>query len=373
MLLMISLIFITTPKSVEAANWDREVTNFTVPAGHWYKIFDNMTTGDVFSGFFQTHSSTQGLDFFICDSANLALWESGYSATVHELNENMHYLGFSYNIPYDDTWYAVYSNYDGSSGVTADFGADLNDDSTPVYSGYDTSDYAVHLEPDDYETRVFSCGSGSSFTVEVSTWFSTDYVDVFFCDAENYNIYAEGGTASVYALETNVHTTTIDWTAPKNGPWYLVFSAVGEGDTVTLSYGVDYDCETYAPVTTSSTSTTEPETSTTSTSTTEPETSTSWSETAGGVQLGGLGFVIIGAALIGLVAAAVVWSRRRPSPPSTPGAYEVVTPGPGPPAGTVERPSPVSTVGAKILVICPYCGAKTEQGILECQNCGADL
>ncbi|MFW9847587.1 MAG: hypothetical protein ACFFF4_00500 [Candidatus Thorarchaeota archaeon] len=27
----------------------------------------------------------------------------------------------------------------------------------------------------------------------------------------------------------------------------------------------------------------------------------------------------------------------------------------------------------KVLVICPYCGAKTEQGLSKCQNCGADL
>ena len=28
---------------------------------------------------------------------------------------------------------------------------------------------------------------------------------------------------------------------------------------------------------------------------------------------------------------------------------------------------------AKVLVICPYCGAKTEQGLAKCQNCKADL
>lgn len=28
---------------------------------------------------------------------------------------------------------------------------------------------------------------------------------------------------------------------------------------------------------------------------------------------------------------------------------------------------------AKVLVICPYCGSKTEQGITKCQKCGADL
>lgn len=27
----------------------------------------------------------------------------------------------------------------------------------------------------------------------------------------------------------------------------------------------------------------------------------------------------------------------------------------------------------RVLIICPYCGAKTEQGIMKCQNCGADL
>ena len=28
---------------------------------------------------------------------------------------------------------------------------------------------------------------------------------------------------------------------------------------------------------------------------------------------------------------------------------------------------------AKVFVICPYCGSKTEQGITKCQKCGADL
>ncbi len=28
---------------------------------------------------------------------------------------------------------------------------------------------------------------------------------------------------------------------------------------------------------------------------------------------------------------------------------------------------------AKVLIICPYCGSKTEQGITKCQKCGADL
>ncbi len=31
------------------------------------------------------------------------------------------------------------------------------------------------------------------------------------------------------------------------------------------------------------------------------------------------------------------------------------------------------TDSAKVLVLCPYCGAKTEQGLSNCQKCGADI
>jgi uncharacterized membrane protein len=55
--------------------------------------------------------------------------------------------------------------------------------------------------------------------------------------------------------------------------------------------------------------------------------------------------------------------------------------------GTIEgnsfvRSSPKAAVSStstrerevvKVLVICPYCGAKTEQGLSKCQNCQADL
>ncbi len=42
---------------------------------------------------------------------------------------------------------------------------------------------------------------------------------------------------------------------------------------------------------------------------------------------------------------------------------------------TTKTPAPfaTNTQAMKVLVICPYCGAKTEQGIDKCQNCRADL
>ncbi len=46
-------------------------------------------------------------------------------------------------------------------------------------------------------------------------------------------------------------------------------------------------------------------------------------------------------------------------------------------AATTTYAAPTSTTReretVKVLVICPYCGAKTEQGIGKCQNCQADL
>ena len=35
--------------------------------------------------------------------------------------------------------------------------------------------------------------------------------------------------------------------------------------------------------------------------------------------------------------------------------------------------TPRTEVETRYLVICPYCGAKNEQGILKCQNCSAEL
>jgi hypothetical protein len=43
---------------------------------------------------------------------------------------------------------------------------------------------------------------------------------------------------------------------------------------------------------------------------------------------------------------------------------------------TFKRSGPTPSAGppdAKVFVICPYCGAKTEQGLSKCQKCGADL
>ncbi len=40
----------------------------------------------------------------------------------------------------------------------------------------------------------------------------------------------------------------------------------------------------------------------------------------------------------------------------------------------VERPAETPTrVVEKVLVICPYCGTKNEQGVPKCVKCGGEL
>lgn len=38
-----------------------------------------------------------------------------------------------------------------------------------------------------------------------------------------------------------------------------------------------------------------------------------------------------------------------------------------------EAGEEVAPTDVKVLVICPYCGTKTEQGIINCQRCSAKL
>jgi len=38
-----------------------------------------------------------------------------------------------------------------------------------------------------------------------------------------------------------------------------------------------------------------------------------------------------------------------------------------PPTPAVREPAPL------VLIVCPYCGAKNEQGMLKCRACGAEM
>jgi hypothetical protein len=227
-----------------ALPFDNEYTNQVIAAGEWWDVFGDLDAGDTLSGYFETASDTQGLKFFICDDGNYSIYESGGVADVYNLETNMHALEFSFTIPYDDTWHTLFSNDAGSTTVTVDIGVDVNDDNTPYYSpsDYEFDLYREVLEGDDWYYVWDTLDAGTEISGHYSTWFPTDGVDFFICDEENYNIWVGGGTADVYDLQEDFHQNNIGtFTVPYAGVWYCVFSALGEEDTVTLSFGIEID------------------------------------------------------------------------------------------------------------------------------------
>ncbi len=130
-----------------------------------------------------------------------------------------------------------------------------------------------------------------------------------------------------------MHTTAIgDFVVPYDGTWYLVIVAQDEPDTLTISFGYDYAL----PGTTTSTAT------------------TATTTTSGTGLLSMQTLLIVGVVaivgIVGLAAVQMMRGRRHDHGPE----------------GAVPT-------GAKVLVVCPYCGGKNEQGIVKCAHCGAEI
>lgn len=331
-------------QSIETLDFDGEYTNISLTAGQWYKIWDDFVQGDIVSGYFETHAENQGLDFFICNQVNLDTWESVYSAIVYNSESDMHTLGWSFTIPSADTWYCVFSNRDGSTTVGVDIGWDKNSDNIPFYdpSEYDLTGYAEVLEPGEFYHISDTYYAGTEIDGWYETFFPTDGIDFFICDDANYNIWYSGGTANVFSLEEDMHIANIDaFTIPTTGVWHVLFIAKDEADTVTLSFGLEID--TSAAVTTG------------------PEVTSSL--------LVGIGV----SSIVIIILLCAVLSRRRKGGSGVSPVEHVIIPPSAPSAPRGLEPMKEREIMTRVLVICPFCGAKNEQGVLKCHNCGADL
>ena len=143
-------------------------------------------------------------------------------------------------------------------------------------------------------------------------------------------------------METDMHQSSIDaFTIPTSGTWYLVFVAESEGDTVTFSCGIDVDTSGVG---------------------------------SGSIGNLGLSFIGIGALLfIILICCCVCRSRSKKKEPEWTQAPPTVDHYRAPPSATTTTVREREIVSERILVICPYCGSKNEQGILSCHNCDAEL
>lgn len=326
---------------VEALPFDYEYDDTYIAIDDYDEHFIALTIGDVISGYFETDDNTMGLDFFICDAANFTQWVSTGTGTGFEYNTNMHTLGFEWTVTYDDTWYIVLSNVGGSQNVWVDYAIDINGDNTPFYetSTYDYTGYGEVVEVDEHSYVSLNLLEGAVIDGHFSTFFATDGLDFFICDASNYNDWNSGYTATGYSTETEMHLATIDsFTVPSAGLWYLVFYNNGQTDTITYSYGIQID-----------------------------NTNAVTGNLVSGLNIVGL----VAGLLILLILCCVCRSRQKHQrlPPTQPTYDHYVAP-PTTHAGPIRERE---IVRDRVLVICPYCGTKNEQGITTCSNCDAAL
>jgi len=331
---------------VEALPFDNEYLGVTISASDYEEYYIALTVGEEISGYFETSVDAAGLDFFICDVGNFTIWDGGGSAVGYEIQSNMHTLGWTFIAPYSDTWYVVHDNTAGVSSITVDIAIDVNGDNTPYYasSTYDYSGYGEVLESDEYYSVSFVLGAGAVIDGHFSTFFSTDGLDFFICDEANYNDFVDGFSATGYSIETDMHTSSIDaFTIPTAGTWYCVFVADSEIDTLTFSYGIDVDTSGVA---------------------TTP--------TNGGIDIG-ISWMGLVAALLIIIILCVVCRSKKKDPEYAPPTVDHYRAPPSTPAPTSTTVREREIVRDRVLVICPYCGAKNEQGILSCHNCDAEL
>ncbi len=340
-LVFLFAVAIYQPRHVDALPFDNEYTDVEVLAYDYEEYYIALTAGETISGYFETETDTQGIDFFICDAGNFTQWDLGYSASAYQIETNMHTNGFFFTVPYDDTWYIVLDNTGGTQSVTVDLAVDVDGDNSPTYSSsvYDYTGYGEVLEDEEHYYESFYLYEGSVIDGHFSTFFTTDGLDFFICDESNFNDWENGYSASGYSIETDMHQANIDsFTVPSSDTWYLVWYAADEVDAVTFSYGVSIDT----------------------------------SNAVGGAQIGtGITMIGIGAALlICLIICCVCRSKKKEPEPRPPTVDHYVAPPSQPPSTTVKERE---IVRDRVLVICPYCGAKNEQGVLNCYNCDAEL
>jgi len=306
--------------------------NIVVPTLSHDYITWNLNRNDGIYGDFQVTIPSSGADqvthFFICDQDNYDLWESGESASVYHVQENVGSYSFHFRIPYDDTWYFVFKNYAIFTSKTINF--DIYKDLTPP-------SIDMNLDP----------GATYSGVKEITASISEAQFDI-----SDVRLYIDGSLVDTesdssfsYSWDTSHYTNgahTIRITTSDN-----VGNSGNEEITVLVSNAV--------PGLSGPTNT---------------------GYTGGGDDGGGnllFSSPIMLASLLGIVGLIVVVGivgRSRGGSTTLPGVGDLET---ATSAQTTSAPVKERIVSERFLVICPFCGAKNEQGTSSCQSCGAKL
>jgi hypothetical protein len=310
----------TTFALAEDGHWHYE---FNVGAYSYHYVYGDKVQGHGDYGTFTVHYDD--ITFFICDQENFDKYKNGESYSRYCVLEDVVDGDYKFRFPYADTWYRVFCNKD--SIWPKDITFDLYHDSTPP-------DITLNLDTGATYSGIKEIRATAS-DVSFSVWkLSLQY-------------YLNGWRA--VKTEYNTESISYNWNTKDWDNGDLRWRVVAE-DTVNNEAVKEVIVTVYnyvAPTTTiDGTTTTGGQTTTNG-----PPTQTD--STALVMLLGIVG--IVGIVIIGIVAAS---RRSKESSPEMPG-----------PDSTLKE----KEITTKVLIICPFCGAKTEQGLLKCQNCGADL
>lgn len=294
--------------------------SFTVSAYSWKWLYyaDLPSESGTYGEF--TVESDRDINFFVVDTAGYNIIQGG-SATDPERDwgERTGTVSFTFINPYEDSWYFCWSNYDSLFSV----------------------DISGHIGID-YNGPTISITGPSSSNVEGNVQISASATDDHF-SVEEMRIYIGG------SLKRSTYSSSIsfiwDSTSVSDGSHtveYYAMDTVGNERTLTRTLYVDNVADTTAPTTRADDTTLSP-----------------------AVVFANILPMLIIIVFLGL-AGAVIYGRERKTPAPT-----AITVRPPPPRPTT-RPISERTV-PMVLVVCPYCGAKTEQGLLKCHNCNAEL
>ncbi len=303
----------------------------TIAAGNYYVLHWDKQQNDGIYGDFQVTSGND-IDFFICDQTNYDLWTGGSNAQVYNLQQKVGSYSFTFIIPATGTWYFVYSNTysiitakDVTGKLCQDLTPptiDMNLDSGATYGGIKEITATITEAAFDIGSVQLSI-DGTVVHTETDSSFSYSW---------NTANYADG-------------THTIKLTASDN---------VGNSDSKTI---IVYTSNAAS-------------TSTNAGGQTGGATSNTNVNPNNAAPMATAPFVgLVFPVLMGVVGLIVVARRGGSHQPSAP--LGTVPPPTTPPSSGHQAAQTI--ISQKVLVICPYCSSKVEQGITVCPNCGAKL
>ncbi len=120
------LILFLLPGFVGAFSIDIELV-----AGEFYAAYRDAEAGWRIEGSF---SANDDIEFFICDANNYTRWNRNESVLFFEHSEETSGKSFNFTIPYNSTWYIVFSNIQPFSGVSLEAELFYIDESGTTYT-----------------------------------------------------------------------------------------------------------------------------------------------------------------------------------------------------------------------------------------------